>query len=503
MSQQTKVSDTAALRSKITKSSATIVLLALATAPLGYFIRMLLSRSLSVEMFGLFYAVIALFTAISTYNDLGFGFSVSYLLPKFKQDKQFTKLWNTFIYDLIIETGTAVLISLGIFFSVNWIATHYFHTSAAVPLLQLGIIFFIAHSITSAFRKFFVGMEQEKIYGSIDFIYYSIVLIGTAGLYFLTNASIITYFFFWSLGYVLTSLIVVFLFLKKYSQFLRIPTWDGDLFKHMVSYATPTLLSTSFGTIIRSTDVFFLTIFTGLTAVGGYSIVIPIVNIPQILLAPVRTSLFPLISGLYERSPEQVGQITEKILKVVPLIAFYFCFFIFLIPAPIIQTLFGSKWMELAAQPLRIISLSFIVNLTASFLGVVVSGLGLVKQRMYFSIFSSAMSIIIGLTLIRLFGLLGAAWGGAILFSFSLFIQLFLIRSKVTFKIPFVLYLKLLMFGAALLFIFTFFDLAIRGLFQIFLLGMTYSALMAIFVFTQKELRNDVILTFRQVVLRK
>ena len=82
-SDSTLIQTTEKLRSKLTKSSITVVLLALIGAPLGYGIRMILSRTLEPEMFGLMYAVIALFALLSEYNDLGFGYSVSYLIPKF------------------------------------------------------------------------------------------------------------------------------------------------------------------------------------------------------------------------------------------------------------------------------------------------------------------------------------------------------------------------------------------------------------------------------------
>ncbi|NCN51340.1 MAG: oligosaccharide flippase family protein, partial [Candidatus Pacebacteria bacterium] len=253
-SDSTLIQTTEKLRSKLTKSSITVVLLALIGAPLGYGIRMILSRTLEPEMFGLMYAVIALFALLSEYNDLGFGYSVSYLIPKFLKKNQIKKVWNTFLYDLIIESGTAFFISLLIIIFGKLLATYYFKTPVAVPMLSIGLIFFISHSITSAFKKFFIGIQRERIYSSIDVFYYLIVFTATVLLFANSSTDIISYFFYWSFSYLIVSLGVMAIFILKHRDIVSRPTWDSSLFKRMFSFAVPTLLTTTIGTILKSAD---------------------------------------------------------------------------------------------------------------------------------------------------------------------------------------------------------------------------------------------------------
>ncbi len=491
----TGIDETAALRGKITKSSITILLFALLSAPLGYFIRMLLSRSLSQEMFGLFYAVMAVFTILSNYNDLGFGYSVAYFIPKFKKHNKPSSIWNTFAYDLIIEMGTSALLSIAIFFSTNWLAELYFKEILAVPLLKIGIIFFISHSIVSAFRKFYIGYERENIYSAIDVLYYGLVLAGTAYLYFSGVSSVNMYFLFWSLAYLLTAIIIFGKFFLDFRHIIELPKWDGALFNKMLAYAIPSILNTTAGTILSFINIFFLTYFAGLAAVGAYNIILPIVGVPQIFLVPLWKSFIPLVSGLHEKSPSQLAQVTEKMLKIGPLISVYFCLFIFLFPEPLIQTLFGSKWMSIASVPLRIMAIGFIIYLINGFLSTIVSGLGLIKERLYIAIGAVILSIIAGTILVSQFGLIGAVWSGLLIYLFSMLGNLFLISTMVSFKIPLSIYVKLIgLLVTVVLFVYIL-KPDPRGLPQILVAGGVYTLIFTTFILIQKELRNDVVYT--------
>lgn len=490
------------LRSRVTKSSATVISLAVLTAPLGYGIRMILSRSLDQASFGLLYAVIALFTLVSEYNDLGFGHSVSFFLPKFSLLNNKVKIWNTFIYDLAIELGTATLISLAIYFASSWIADQYFHDMSATGLLQVGVIFFISHSVVSAIKKFFIGMQQVKLFGIVDVIYYSIVLLAVSVLFFFTSSTAYQYFQVWALAYLMTALITVIIFFTQHGALLQPPTWDSLLFQKMRNYAVPTLLTTSIGTILKSTDIFFLTLYAGLVSVGAYNIIFPIVNIPQLLLSPVRSALFPLVSELTERSSEQVSALINKVLIIVPIISFYFCFFFILYPEAIIQTLFGSKWIDTAAEPLRILSLAHIIFLTTSFLNIIVSGLGYIKERLYLSVVLAVGSIIAGLLLVRPFGLIGVAWGNLVLFLLSIVLHLRLISKRYQVTVPIILYIKIAAFAVLLLILKGALGIAPHGVLQIMVFGSIYTLLLLTFAVLQAEVRSEVVKSFALLMKR-
>ena len=108
------------------KSGTTVIFFTLLAAPIGYLIRMINSRALSIEEFGLFYSLIAIFGIINNFNDLGFGYSLSYLVPKFIKNKETNKAWLAFKYVQIIELGSSLIISTILFLLAGFLSKYYF-----------------------------------------------------------------------------------------------------------------------------------------------------------------------------------------------------------------------------------------------------------------------------------------------------------------------------------------------------------------------------------------
>src|SRR5258708_3171750 len=100
------------LKERVIKGGITVLILSLLGAVFAYLIRILFSRTLSIENYGLFYAVFGLIGMITTYSDLGFGYSVVYYLPKYIKSKEYSKAWNVFIHGQFISLSVSVIISM-------------------------------------------------------------------------------------------------------------------------------------------------------------------------------------------------------------------------------------------------------------------------------------------------------------------------------------------------------------------------------------------------------
>src|SRR3989338_6826378 len=97
------------LLEKIIKGGVVVLVLAFLGSVCAYLIRILFSRTLSIEDYGLFYAVFGLFSIITAYIDLGLGYSVVYLFPKQIKFKNYAKAWNIFIYGQVISLIMSVI----------------------------------------------------------------------------------------------------------------------------------------------------------------------------------------------------------------------------------------------------------------------------------------------------------------------------------------------------------------------------------------------------------
>lgn len=472
------MSEEPTLTHRIIKGSSIVVLLTVLASPLGYLVKMIYSRTLSPEMFGLFYAVFALFNTLSTYNDLGFGYSLTYLVPKFIRNKQFQKTWNAFKYDQIIEVGTSLLISGVIWLNADWLAVHFFKAPEAKQLIWSFSIYFLAHGFLSAISKFFNGLQQEKFYTSIQFSRLFLILSFSLVMWFSNTGTVFNYSLIWAGTSVLLLIIYRTLLYQKNSYLITATTWDKQLFKQMTTFALPALLINSLETLIASAAVIFLTLFSGLKAVGQFNIILPIVSIPGIFLSPLVSFFFPMVSDLDETNQPKLAMLTEKITYVVPFISFYFSLFIVLFPNALVDILFTNKWTGIVEKDLQLLAVGYILYMLAGFFSAVVSGLGMIKQRLRISLIISIVHVLLSGVLIWKLAVTGAVLATTVTYALTLVLLSLLIRKKLPLRLPVIFYGKLLAAGAVLFIIIRWAGLAPHNFVQLFTYGLLYTVLM-------------------------
>lgn len=465
---------------RVIKSGSIVLFFTFLVSLLGYFIRILYSRSLSIESFGLLYAIIGFFSIFTIYNDLGFGYALSYFVPKMIKNGNKSKVWTLYLYDQIIEIGMSIFISLFLLIFANWIANNYFRNSDAKNIIYIFCIYFIANSFLSAINKFFNGLQMEKYYSSIQFVNMFFILSFSLFFVFIGQKNITYIAIAWSSAYIISSFIYNLLLYKTTRSFKRKFVWDIAIFNKMARYAVPTLLTTSIYSLLLLTDVIFLTLFKGVRDVAIYNIIVPIVSIPLIFLSPINALLFPLISELMEDNKEELKNLLLIILKFVTLIGFYFLFFIFLFPSQSVSILFGQKWVGLVEEPLSILSIGYIFAFTASYLTNILVGMGKIKERLKISVILAIIDLITIPILIFYFGVLGAVVGMSLFHIVSVILLGIMISKELKFNYPFYFYLKILFLGILLFLISRIIGLQKVNLLQFILLGLIYTFLISL-----------------------
>ena len=468
------------LTTRLLGGGSIILLLSILSAPLGYLLRILFSRNLSVGEYGLFYSVLALFSFAASYNDLGFGYSVAYLLPKFKQKKQWQKLWNTYAYDQIIEVGTSILISLLLIFTARFLSLNYFHEPAAKTLILIFTFYFVANSFVSALQKLFTGLQLPQFYSSME----PVRLLLTLSLSFLVIlfewGNLITFALTWAGAYVLVGIIYQLILQFQLNQLVKPITWDKKLFNQMLHYAVPTLMTSTVYILMRSTDTFFLTLIHGVESVGIYNIAVPLASMPMILLSPLQLLILPLISQLMETSQTKVTKLIELMLKAIPLIGLYFGVFMFSFPAASIGLLFGNKWISAASTPLMIISLGFTFNILSEFLATVTNGLGAVKLRLKAASLITTLNLITSFLGSYFFGVTGVVISNVLIYGLSVILFLLIIRKYLLIRLPLKFYIQLLSLFAALAAVLALLNLAANTWTEFISFGIIYSFVVAV-----------------------
>lgn len=438
------------LKEKVVEGGVLIIGLSLVGALAAFIIRVLYSRTLSVENYGLFYAVFGFFSIISTHTELGFGEAISYFVPKYLKLKRYKQLWNTFIYGQLIQLATAVLISGILVILAPTLSRVYFKVAGSEILIYILCVLLIINSLLNSLSQIFTGLQRPKYFASINVLRLVFVLLFSFTFFILGLYNPIYYALSWVFSYLITVFIFVYLLWNKYSILTNHNiSWQKEIFNTMYKYAVPAFATTLIYSLFVSSDIFFLTLIRGIKEVGIYNIVVPIASVSVMLLSPLNSLIFPLVSYLCEGEKEKLGILIDKIYQIIPFIGLYFALFIVLFPSSIVGLIFGQKWLGLTQTPLSFMAVGYIVYLFSIVLGIITLGIGKVSDRLKIFMVMAVLSICLHIALIFKYGVLGAVLTNSLIALLLCLVFTRVIRSVVNFKIPIWFYIKLLFFSVS------------------------------------------------------
>lgn len=442
--------NTHSLKEKVIKGSVLVIVLSLLGSILAYIIRVLYSRTLSIEDYGLFYAVFGFFSIISVHTDLGFGEALVYFIPKYFKFKKFKELWNTFIYSQVIQVVVATVLAAILIFLAPFLSAKYFKVVGSESLIYIFCSFLIINSLLNSVLQIFVGLQRPKYYSLINVLKIFFILLFSSVFLILDLNAPIYYALAWVLGYFVTAVIFLYLLWVKHPILTKNNVlWNKEIFNVMYKYAVPAFATTLISTLLVSSDIIFLTLLRGVKEVGIYNIIVPIASISVAFFSPLNSILFPLVSHLYEGEKEKLRILISKIYQIIPFVGVYFALFIILFPSPIVGLIFGKKWLGLTQTPLTFLALGYIAYLFSIILGIITLGIGKVGDRLKIFTVMAVLSICLHAILIFEYGVLGAVITNSFIAILLCLIFTIMIRSVVIFKIPFWFYIKLLAFSVS------------------------------------------------------
>ena len=149
-----------------------IYLFSYLAAPLGYFIKILYAKNLSVEEFGLIYSIIGVLGLISIFNDFGMTETLNYFGVKFYEKKKWLELKLSFYYALFTQTITAVIISIIIFFSSTYLLENYFKYDVNSNILIFFLLYFIFMNLSRPIMTIF-NVSGKYFYKKLYFHFFN------------------------------------------------------------------------------------------------------------------------------------------------------------------------------------------------------------------------------------------------------------------------------------------------------------------------------------------
>ncbi len=468
--------------------------------PLGYLVKVLITRDLSVEEVGMLYGTLSFVMLLSTYSDFGCTDSLAYFLPRHIVKKEYGKVKYLIQIVFFFQIITSIVIYSILFFIAPWLSLHYFKADIS-DLLHIAWLFFIGINLLHIATAFFTSVQDTKLQKWTELVRIWATATGTCILFFWDFGSLEKYLIVW-IGWLIMGILFSMIYMaKKYylPYFWSIPiVKDTSLRRAFFSYSLATLFTANITMVLSQIDMQLIIYFLWARDVGFYSTYLSLIGIPFFILTPIIGFIFPVISELSWRWEEsKIQELVLRFWKYFGIIGIWTWVFLFQFSESLSIFFFGERFREsweILAFSAPFIIFNFLVQISFQ----VLAGTGHIRKRAEILGIVLIINTILNIILIPL---LGTKWA-ALAVSLS-WIPLYYMGAKAT-------KLSLPIFGdkewyknlgvALFTYVIIFFTLKSGG-FTIISINLILAILvyMIIFILTNLAMIQDMILTVQNV----
>jgi O-antigen/teichoic acid export membrane protein len=411
---------------------------------IGYFIRMILSRQLTLQEFGIFYSVFTFILFFSMFRDFGLSQSLSKFIPQFLVRREFGKLKYSIKFVFLVNLIVSSIILVILLFLSDFLSVNYFKNELAKPLLIILGIYFVLHSIYTVFISIFIGFQKSKLY-SLDlflvnlFVFLGLFIFSSLGVF----SPAVSYLLATIVGIIIYSFLL-FRFINFIKNKERI---SGRLKFDLLKYGFPLMFATIGFMIIAQLDTLILIYFRTIEEVGIYNVVLPTAMLLITLGSSLALAMLPLISEVW--SSKKYNEAKNLIKNV------YQKAFILIVPAGfvllsfsefILDVLFGSKFI-VGSTALKVLSIGGIFFSFAVVNNNILAATGNPKKVTITILVAALINLILNFALIPYYGIVGSALATTFSYLFVLILSTYFTVKVIGMKIPFLDWGKILFSG--------------------------------------------------------
>ncbi len=392
----------------IIKNSSFLITISIISIIIGYFLRIFLSKTLSIDDFGLFYSILAFLGLFTLIRHLGLNQMLAKYIPEFIIDKDYKKIKSSIILSILFQLVAISIFTLLIFIFSDTISMTIFRTNQAIMILQIMVLSFLPSIFFSIFQSVFQGYQRIKTYAFVECIRITLTTI-LASILVLTGFGLVGVAIAYLVTAIVTSIIFSIIFFNIPNIFSSETDFSKPFIKKMFNFAIPMFASGVAYVLISNIDTFILVIFRSFKEVGLYQIALPTSQLLWVFVSAVAVVLFPLSSKLYKRNKE-----TDLVLVIKLLMVFLFLLLLPLIvivvvfPDIIIKVLFSEQYLE-ATTIIQILSINAIFYSVFTIFQTVLDGIGKQIISMKNIYLVALFNLTLNFVLVPIFGILGAA----------------------------------------------------------------------------------------------
>src|SRR3989344_608966 len=158
------------------RGTITVLVISLFAAFLGYLVRLVMARNLSVEDFGLFNSVFSFLGLLGVFKSLGFDKALIKFIPEFLHENKKDFIKSSIVYVCIIVLITNIIIITGVYLFSSYLSVNFFHSQNANIVLKILAVAFFLDSFVMVFKFAFQGFKSIIYYSIIDVVRMLIIL---------------------------------------------------------------------------------------------------------------------------------------------------------------------------------------------------------------------------------------------------------------------------------------------------------------------------------------
>ncbi len=317
-------------------------------APCGYFIKLIVSNTLSVADVGVLYSIIWFISILSAYNGLWLTESLNYFLPKFYIKKQRNYIKTSIWMSLGVQMITSVGIIIFLFLGAEWFAINYFQSPDAVQILKYFCFYFLGVNLFQVIIWVFNAFQDTFNSKLLDFIKIFSVLVFTILFFVFGVGDLTQYAIAWIIGMFVWLVIGIIIFAKKYRKILF--KWDitrePTFLKKYWKYSLWTFLSLNVALILWQIDQQMVIVMLGPDAAGYYTNYMSIRQILMLLITPIIALLFPMFTEMIaKKQSKEISNLQKFLYTYISFFAIGISIFLVVLWPEIATVFFGQKFL--------------------------------------------------------------------------------------------------------------------------------------------------------------
>lgn len=345
---------------------------------------------------------------IQIIRDLGIDQATIKYTAQYNQENKKTKIKNILAAALIFEFLLGSILSFISYLISGYLATQIFNRPEIIPYIQIASFTIFGNALFKIADSAFIGYEKMQ-YHSITLVIQAIFKTVLMITFVLADFGVYGALLGHTMAFLITGIVgIILLYFKIYKKLKSNNLEILKTLRKMLRYGLPlsgAVIINGFTTQFYS---FLIAIYLSNQIVGNYNLAVNFAVLVAFFVTPVQLLLFPAFSKINaKKAPQILRNVFRYSVKYASLLVVPATFMVMTLSQPAVATLFPGKY-ELT--PLYL-SLYIIVYIYTAFghlsSGNLIKSQGRTDVSLKLALLHSTLGIILSLTLIPAFGVIG------------------------------------------------------------------------------------------------